>query len=86
MNRCVVVSLYTDGGPRADEFRELGKKLTASSTLPQYLIRDPFDGKVFDIIDYIEAKQSSFGPQIARSVRRFARGVDRHLTTQEAKR
>lgn len=86
MNRCVVVSLYTDAGPRSDEFRELGKKLTASSTLPQYLVRDPFDDKVFDIIDYNEAKQSNFGAQIARAIRRFARGVDRHLTTQEAKR
>ena len=73
MNRYVVVSLYTDGGPNREMYNKLRETLTGSATNPQYVLRDPFDDKVLDVFDYNQVKASTFAGAVERGARRCSR-------------
>ena len=80
MDKMVILSLYTDGqGARRDEFGDMRDRLTGSSTIPGYVIMDPFEvDKVLYKTDYNTAIQDDvFGKKIGKAARRFQRSMKR---------
>ena len=73
MNKTVVVSLVTDVGDRAIEFQELAQKLVGTSTVPIYLLMDPFTEKILGRWNHTQATASGFEDGLAKGIRRFER-------------
>ena len=80
MDNMIILSLYTDGqGQRRDEFGNLRDKLTGSSTIPGYVVVDPWaPEKVLYKTDYNTAiDDDAFGPKLGKAARRVQRAMKR---------
>ena len=86
MNKFLVLSLFTDEGPRKDEFSELGQQMTGSVTVPQYVLVDPHDYKVLASFDYNQAREDDFAERVEKAHRRYqSRARSRGVGTVAAK-
>lgn len=76
MDKYVILSLYTDSGPRSGEFADMLQEMTATSSVPSYVVVDPTESgdKVLSVSDYNHTVPADdFGPRLDKARRRFER-------------
>lgn len=73
MSRMVVTSLFTDQGPRKDEFGALLQQMTGSVSVPMYVVYDPVADRRISQYDYNQMIDADVADDLARDLRRFER-------------